>query len=499
MSAHRLLAVLLLPLLCSWLPARALAQAQAAGTIAAEPAAEPAAAPAAAATPAPAAPVKAQTAVPAAAPAAPAAEPAAADASAAADAGTTAAADTSADLTPAELAALDLGGGEQQALDTSLHVGGFMDFSAIAVLSTDHTSPSAQLAVGDDLSFMVGSLNVYLQKDLTESLRTMAEIRFTYLPNGFTRDPAGTHLVSTSVGDYGGPAETLKWGGIEIERAYLDWSLSQWLTLRLGQFLTPYGIWNVDHGSPVVIAALRPYAVSGGFLPERQTGIEAFGRWDAFTDGTLGYHLTLSNGTGPISEYRDLDSNKAIGARVYLEYRALGVAQAGVSGYLGRDSSAALALELSPSGEIGFKKTFDSQADYQAIAFDLQWKYEGLQAQGEWVGRRALYTDEGRTPVLTAGALGVPPNALAADTFDSSGYVLLGYRFAWLGVMPFATVEYEHQTIYGLAANNTWSQIGLNIRPISEVVVKVEYVHSLDSTPLVGDVRLIIGQVAWVF
>jgi hypothetical protein len=299
--------------------------------------------------------------------------------------------------------------------------------------------------------------------------------------------------------DYAGPSETLKWGGIEIERAYLDWSPWHWLTLRIGQYLTPYGIWNVDHGSPVVIPTIRPYAVNGNFIPERQTGIEAFGRWDAFTNGTVGYHLTLSNGTGPISEYRDLDSNKAIGGRVFLEYRVLGQIQVGASGYYGRDSSAQLGLGIGSDGQLAFNKKVDSQSDNEAIAFDAQWKYEGLLIQGEWISRRVRYTEEGRGVVTTAGQLGVPPNAFAADGVDSSGYVLLGYRLPWLGIMPFGTLETQEHIVYGLDAGNTWTQLGLNIRPIGELVVKLEYVHSLDSSPLVGDLRMVMAQVAWVF
>ena len=45
---------------------------------------------------------------------------------------------------------------------------------------------------------------------------------------------------------------------IILERAYIQWSKLDWLGVRVGQFLTPYGIWNVDHGTPTLITMFRP-------------------------------------------------------------------------------------------------------------------------------------------------------------------------------------------------------------------------------------------------
>ena len=53
-------------------------------------------------------------------------------------------------------------------------------------------------------------------------------------------------------------SDTVSWGSIILERAYIQWSKLDWLGVRVGQFLTPYGIWNVDHGTPTLITMFRP-------------------------------------------------------------------------------------------------------------------------------------------------------------------------------------------------------------------------------------------------
>ena len=97
-----------------------------------------------------------------------------------------------------------------------------------------------------------------------------------------------------------------------MQRLYLEWTLHRFVTVRGGQFLTPFGIWNVDHGSPVYIPVQRPYIVNSNssYFPERQTGLELLGRWDISNRSSLGYHLTLSNGGGSVSEYRDFDRTR---------------------------------------------------------------------------------------------------------------------------------------------------------------------------------------------
>lgn len=66
--------------------------------------------------------------------------------------------------------------------------------------------------------------------------------------------------------------------GLNIERAYVDVNLSDPIKLRLGKFITPAGIWNVDHGSPVVLTVRQPVqTTTTPIFPESQTGLMGFG------------------------------------------------------------------------------------------------------------------------------------------------------------------------------------------------------------------------------
>ena len=91
-------------------------------------------------------------------------------------------------------------------------------------------------------------------------------------------DAAGEfERVSTASQDYAEAPRELNWASLEIERAWAEYGINDWLVLRAGLWLTPYGIWNVDHGSPVIIPVLRPYVIGEQVIPERQVGVQAYG------------------------------------------------------------------------------------------------------------------------------------------------------------------------------------------------------------------------------
>ena len=57
-----------------------------------------------------------------------------------------------------------------------------------------------------------------------------------------------------------------------LERLYLDWTPKPELTVRLGKFLTTFGIWNVIRRAPLTWTVDRPVATQSAF-PDHTTGV----------------------------------------------------------------------------------------------------------------------------------------------------------------------------------------------------------------------------------
>ncbi len=387
-------------------------------------------------------------------------------------------------------------------VDTSLHFWGFADFNS----SLTKTTGAAAALQGRYQTFYIGSLNLYLSKNLSETFRTMAEVRLTYLPNGsFDATPGGYAQTSTSVLDYANGQMQTRWGGIILQRVYLEWQLHRYVAVRGGQFLTPFGIWNVDHGSPVYIPVQRPLAITGNMFPERQTGLEVLGRWNANNENTFGYHLTLSNGTGPVSEYKDLDRNKAVGGRLYWEYFGKLYFRVGSSGYYGRDTDATPSSAFT-ANTIDVKEKVSAQSDKLSLAADLLLKWEGLHVQTEWVTLQRRFTKAGRVEHATIGA--PVSTAASADTFSWLSYVLFAYRFgSWYGLTPYftvqnGTVDAAYQALPDARYSIRGITGGWTVNPIASVVFKLEAGRfHFPKAPLIlrHDVSVFMCQAAWAF
>jgi len=352
-------------------------------------------------------------------------------------------------------------------------------------------------------TFLVGNINLYVSAELGSGFRALTEFRLLYSPNGYTSFnellTANPQRVDTTADDPADLGRPYRWGGVEIERAWLEYSAHPLFTIRAGQWLTPYGIWVVDHGTPVIIGVRRPYVVGEGLIPERQTGLMAYG--SAFVGTTeIGYALGLSNGRGPIDSYQDLDANKAVTGRLSVSNdSALGNVTLGGSVFRGRYTDRMRRFAVNAQGEIGIE--FITTQKYEELSFgaDLRWIWRDLTVQGEFMMRDTALDDRFRPASLVAP--GEPPGF--QPDFRSVGYyAMVAYRLPWANIMPFFGGEnYEPGNDLAPAAAAIWG--GLNVRPIPRVVLKAQYTQSwfTDDTNLVGDdgTQVIDLQAAWSF
>ncbi len=82
---------------------------------------------------------------------------------------------------------------------------------------------------------------------------------------------------------------------LALERFYLDYAISDTVTLRAGKFLTPIGRWNLVHATPLVWTTSRPLVTQLTF-PTNATGLMLNGSLPGLANG-VEYSLYASKDT----------------------------------------------------------------------------------------------------------------------------------------------------------------------------------------------------------
>ncbi len=136
-----------------------------------------------------------------------------------------------------------------------------------------------------------------------------------------------------------------EWGSIAIERAQLSVNINRYFNITAGQFITPAGIWNVDHGSPVIMTVRQPIEFSMyRIFPKSQLGIMDEGRI-FLGDADLGYSVYFTNGRQTISMEKLTDL--ACGGQLRLNLPLFSDFRIGASGYSGINTQTSETMVLS--------------------------------------------------------------------------------------------------------------------------------------------------------
>jgi hypothetical protein len=356
----------------------------------------------------------------------------------------------------------------------------------------------AVLPMPTQSTFISTGMNVFFANQLTERLKFLSEVRFTYLPlgaetgtqayvvlpNGNTMNLGSKYSrTDTTVSDP--MAQSYRLGGISLERLQATYVLNDYLGVTAGHFLTPYGIWNVDHGSPVILMFHAPIFQSVALMPTQQLGLQVFGKVFVAKNLSLDYAGTLTNGRGPADSVVDFDNDKALGLRWHLNYEIDDFSiSLGQYGYTGQYTDISKAIYTGPgTADISSATTVMQQYRERILASDVLIKFFGIRLQGELVFNEVKY--DVPTSISPSNFNGNPALAsqYSSANYNSWGYYgLLAYELPEqlttrkIRVTPYVYFErfVLNDTIINSGRNRTYCA-GINIKPYPRVVLKLEY------------------------
>lgn len=332
------------------------------------------------------------------------------------------------------------------------------------------TMPSRQT------TFVLGNLNIYLDAQPSESWSALIETRLTNSPNGVlnTCSQLGPCVPeSTAAIDPSSPVgwSRIRWGAIEIERAYLQWRYADLLQVRVGRFLTPFGIWNIDHGTPTLISLMIPNFLVNEMIPPALTGVEMLGA-TAFGDWTAGYHAHVSNGRteGQI----DFTDDKMFGGRVYLKRTYPLRLAFGLSGLTGRNTNMVPVVTSLIPYRVGRQEIYSYRESTGGA--DVSLDAGPLRLRGEFAIRRVDYKPGERETHYDV------PNVFNANRLEWNTYVLAAYQLPFWGLEPFVYGEVYRVPTF-LSEGALIPSVGFNIHFTSFAQLKVQYMM-VHFTPL---------------
>lgn len=326
-------------------------------------------------------------------------------------------------------------------------------------------------------TFVLGDINLFVDARPVERWRALTEVRLTNYPDGAYRVGAPGQpfsRTSTKIQDTNsasGGWTTINWGSIVIERAHIDYSAADWLTVRTGYWFTPYGIWNVDHGAPTLIPLAEPYFVLLEAFPRQQLGIDLTGtfrpaKWE------LEYHAYVSNGRTPGQV--DLINDKMIGGRLVLRKLWSGNTLAlGASGYWGKYAD--IQPTITSFAPLTYASPVVAAYSEGGAGADVSLDIGKLRIRSELVVHQRKYAEGKREP-------GMFPGSYQPDFTLFGIYALAAYRLPVLGLEPYVYAEHD-EGFLPVAQNVAGVSGGLNIHftPWTQLKLQYQYIRLYDT------------------
>jgi hypothetical protein len=318
----------------------------------------------------------------------------------------------------------------------------------------------------DKASFLFGSTNLYLDAQPHPKFRALTEVRFALYPNetvGSDFQPVSTKIYDTTSAT---GRNSVTWSGIVLERAQIEYKQSDLLRVMAGYFLTPYGIWNVDHGSPTLISSAMPGFFAAEYFPTHLQGIQLLGSGQV-ADWEIGYRAYLANSRGKF--ITDDENGKLFGGRLYATAHlgAKTTLTLGASGY--RGSHVEKAYQIAITDTFGVASTDKYAYDEWGAAGDVSLDSGPFRLRTEFVFHRIDYRTGQRQPYPM-------PGTFYPDRSEWDTYVIAAYRLPWLGLEPYVFGDCDRHRTYDNDRGITLSG-GLNVYLNPAAKIKLQYLH----------------------
>lgn len=376
----------------------------------------------------------------------------------------------------------DLAAPGQEAGGRLLEIYGFFDLTMFYLHADKGSLLDSMLP--NKLSFAVSRVNMYFMSRLSETFSALIELRLTFMPMGeetsYQDDFFGSeyYRIDTTSAD---PVtqEEIPLGGLSIERVQLTWKPNDYFGITAGRFLTPFGIWNIDHGSPVIISIGQPYFMLRKAMPLAQTGVILFGRLFPFKYSYLDYALTVSNGRGPTEAVYDLDNNKALGGRLRFNYDDGKDFSLRLGGYVYWGENTDVTKRISGLDPFALETKETEKYSELTGSIDLLIEIFGLRLQSECIRGKITHK---KHAMRTIPILGIddPAGSYIPDFIKWGVYGLLAYEFdlqsdeGLMFLTPYFMAEfYTPEDTY-----DEYYQViyrgGLNFKPNSFLTIKAE-------------------------
>lgn len=353
---------------------------------------------------------------------------------------------------------------------------GFTDVGLNRAWVDEKSQAGAFLSSANATSFVVGNLNVYFDAQPVKGWRSLVEIRFTNAPHGEVASLGGLagqfRRTSTMQNDpHAGSAVATMWGGYTvIERAHIDWTDLRYLKVRVGNFFTPFGIWNVDHGTPTLIAVQLPGVIQLRQMPLRQTGVQIYGNTFA-GEWEVGYTATVSNGRQELSNFA-FDDNRGFGGRVYANNEKGSTAvKLGASFYTGRVRDQQIHVTGVAPLTFDHKSTFDYREIVGGVDASVDVGRTRIRAEA---AMNSIQHEEGQHQTQAGVTPTFKPNLI-----HSTAYMLVAHTLPFAPIEVYGTADVGYGPMLGIGNVTVAPGVGVNIRFTKATMLKTQFTQAL--------------------